>query len=209
MLPPGIDRTGIEVITPRIRKQLWYSGENAGGDEENDGVTVRLAVEYKHPSVVLDHSGHIGGISCSSSSIKGSFSDATTASRSVSKWAGNPIIFITSAAACSADGSPLFFQCSLVKVSEDLSSFELSGSFVELSDVLETMDIDFGKFDPEPTTPSNETCGEPASAILSGLPALPCGVGFDKKLDDKLGYYSQQSPLIDVGIQLNHVWINL
>ncbi|EKG21794.1 hypothetical protein MPH_00713 [Macrophomina phaseolina MS6] len=36
---------------------------------------------------------------------------------------------------------------------------------------------------------SGSSCSTPPAATISGFPAAPCGDGFDKALDDKLGYY--------------------
>ncbi|KAK5956674.1 hypothetical protein OHC33_002160 [Knufia fluminis] len=198
--PPDIDMGSLDRLDAQEKSNLWFNGPEAGGDEENGGVTVRVSVEYKYPSIVLDQSIYIKDLTCTSDGISGRFNQPLAYERAKTAWEDHPLIFITTSPSCVKDGEASFFLVSSAVTFEDSDqTFIISGTVSELADIFEDMAIDFGKIDYEvptaPSSPSDEdpatnTCGSPDSDTINGLPAVACGSGFDKALNDKLGYYS-------------------
>lgn len=198
--PPDIDMGSLDRIDALEKSNLWFNGPEAGGDEENGGVTVRVSIEYKYPSVILDHSIYIKDIDCSSNSISGRFNQPLAYGRAKTAWEEYPLIFITTTPSCLEEGEASFFLISSsAAFTDEDQSFIISGTVAELADIFEHMAIDFGKITyeaPDPASnpgsddPEVNTCGAPSSSVIDGLPAVACGSGFDKALNDKLGYYS-------------------
>ncbi|KAK5093496.1 hypothetical protein LTR70_004672 [Exophiala xenobiotica] len=166
--PPDIDMGSLDRIDAQEKSNLWFNGPEAGGDEEDGGVTVRVAVEYKYPSIVLDHSIYIEDLECTSGGISGKLNQPLAYERAKTAWEAHPLIFITTNPSCIKEGEASFFIVSTAVSFEDGDqTFAISGTVSELADVFEDMAVDFGKITYE------------------------CG-GFDEALNNKLGYYSDE-----------------
>lgn len=198
--PPGIDMGGLGVLTPDSVTELWFGGSaDAMKDEESGAVTVRITVDYKYPSIVLDHSVYIKNVDCASGSLQAKFDNLLAFSHAADTWPAKvPLLFITSAKSCGNGDQNSFWLARSVTFDQNANTFSASGGTVELADVYNEMDIDFGKIEQRNST-SNSTssgdedassCGKPSSPFLDDLPAVACGTSFDKSLDETLGYYA-------------------
>lgn len=193
----------LDRIDAQEKSNLWFNGPEAGGDEADGGVTVRVVVQYKYPSIVLDYSIYIKDLACTFDGISGRLNQPLIYERAKTAWEAHPLIFITTDPSCVKEGEASYFIVSTAVSFEDGDqTFVISGTVSELADVFEDKAIDFGKITYEvPTVPSGpvngdaatNTCGSPDSDMIDGLPAVSCGDGFDKALNDKLGYYSDES----------------
>jgi len=197
--PPDIDMGSLDRIEAQEKSNLWFNGPEAGGDEEDGGVTVRVAADYKYPSIVLDHSIYIKDLECTSGGISGKLNQPLAYERAKTAWQAHPLVFITTDPSCIKEGEASFFIVSTaVSFEGGDQTFAISGTVSELADVFEDMAIDFGKITYEVPTVSSgpvdgnaatNTCGSPGSDMIDGLPAVSCGGGFDEALNNKLGYY--------------------
>ncbi|KAL1614919.1 hypothetical protein SLS54_009368 [Diplodia seriata] len=197
--PPGINMGGLKVLTPDPTTELWYNGDDdAMADDDSGAVTVRLTIEYMYPSIVLDHSIYITGISCGGGVLTGTFTEQTPFLHAAEEWPSQaPILLISSESSCGNGAQNAFWLASSVAFDTGAMTFSAPGESVELADIYTNMDIDFGKIDYD-TDADNGTssddgtasCGSPSSPFLDDLPAVDCGADFDKALDDALGYYA-------------------
>ncbi|EKG18629.1 Apple [Macrophomina phaseolina MS6] len=213
--PPGINMGGLKVLTPDLTAELWYNGgDDAMDDEDSGAVTVRLTIDYKYPSVVLDHSIYIKDVSCAGRSLQGRFSENTPFLHAAQEWPSQaPILLITGERSCGNGEQNSFWLASSVAFDMGAMTFSAPGESVELADIYENMDVDFGKIEQRNNTDNGtspddgtESCGSPSSSFLDHLPAVACGTNFDKALDDALGYYSangasQQVVLAAAGVE--------
>lgn len=197
--PPGINMGGLKVLTPDPQAQLWYNGADEDMENEDSGaVTVRLTIDYKYPSIVLDHSIYIKDVSCAGGVLTGSFSEQTPFLHAAQEWPSQaPILLITSAQSCGNGAQNSFWLASSVTFDVGASTFSAPGEITELADIYEELTADFGKIEydedaDDGTTGSDDadSCGSPSSSTLDDLPAVACGANFDKALDEALGYYS-------------------
>ena len=201
--PPGTDMGGLGVLTPELVTELWFGGSaDAMKDEESGAVTVRITVDYKYPSIVLDHSVYIKNIDCASGSLQAKFDNLLAFSHAADTWSAKvPLLFITSAKSCGNGDQNSFWLARSIAFDQNANTFSASGANVELADVYNEMDIDFGKIEQRNTTSANISsvdedtfsCGKPSSSFVDDLPAVACGTLFDKSLDEKLGYYATDS----------------
>ncbi|KAF4535212.1 Kelch domain-containing protein [Lasiodiplodia theobromae] len=212
--PPGINMGGLKVLTPNATNALWYNGDDdAMDDDESGAVTVRLTIEYKYPSIVLDHSIYITGVSCGGGVLTGTFTEQTPFLHAATEWPSQaPLLLISAESSCGNGEQNAFWLASSVSFDTGAMTFSAPGESVELADIYEQMDIDFGKVEYETDDGSDtssddgtDTCGSPSSSFLDDLPAVACGADFDQALDDALGYYSangasQQAVLAIAGV---------
>jgi hypothetical protein len=168
-------------------------------DDESGAVTVRITVDYKYPSIVLDHSVYIKNVNCASGSLQAKFDNLLAFSHAADTWpAKAPLLFVTSAQSCGNGEQNSFWLAQSVTFDQNANTFSASGKAVQLADIYNQMDIDFGKIELQNSTTngtasSNEdalSCGKPESPFLDDLPAVACGGSFDKSLDEQLGYYA-------------------
>ena len=198
--PPGIDMGGLGVLTPEEKTELWFGGSaDEMKDDESGAVTVRITVDYKYPSIVLDHSVYIKNVNCASGSLQAKFDNLLAFSHAADTWpAKAPLLFVTSAQSCGNGEQNSFWLAQSVTFDQNANTFSASGKAVQLADIYNQMDIDFGKIELQNSTTnstasSNEdalSCGKPESPFLDDLPAVACGGSFDKSLDEQLGYYA-------------------
>lgn len=198
--PPGIDMGGLGVLTPEPKTELWFGGSaDQMKDEESGAVTVRISVDYKYPSIVLDHSIYIKNVDCSSGSLQGKFDNLLAFTHAADSWpAKAPLLLITSAKSCGNSDQNSFWLAQSVAFDQSANTFSAPGKAVELADIYNEMDIDFGKIEVNNSTSNSSmgtdgdalSCGKPNSPFVDGLPAVACGTSFDKSLDDNLGYYA-------------------
>ncbi|KAJ4359090.1 hypothetical protein N0V95_002484 [Ascochyta clinopodiicola] len=199
--PPGIDMGGLGVLTPDSVSEIWFGGSaDAMKDEDSGAVTVRITVDYKYPSIVLDHSVYIKNVDCASGSLQAKFDNLLAFSHAADTWpAKAPLVFVTSAKSCGNGEQNSFWLAQSVTFNMNANTFSAPGKAVELADIYNEMDIDFGKIEQRNSTgngtsPSSDedalSCGKPSSPFLNDLPAVACGTSFDKALDEKLGFYA-------------------
>lgn len=200
--PPGVNMGGLGVLTPEEKTALWFGGsDDAMKDDESGAVTVRITVDYKYPSIILDHSIYIKNVDCASGSLQAKFDNRIAFTHAADTWpAKAPLLLITSAKSCGNGDQNSFWLAQSVTFDQKASTFSASGATVHLADIYKEMDIDFGKIEMENSTSSGngststdgdvQSCGKPDSPFLDDLPAVACGASFDSALDDKLGYYA-------------------
>lgn len=195
--PPGVNMAGTGVLTPDPVSELWYNGTQSEADGSDAvPVVVRLNITYSYPSIVLDHSIWIKDVACEAGVLHGRFNTSYPFYYAKDTWPSDEeVLLITTAPTCSDDetGQNAFFLATTISFDDASLSFEALGQTVELKDVFAELDIDFGDITVD--TPAEEeepvdACGSPESDTLLGLPAVPCGWNFDKTLDEKLGFYS-------------------
>lgn len=210
--PPGVDMGGLGVLTPEPVNQLWFGGAaDAMEDDESGAVTVRMTVDYKYPSIILDHSVYIKDVVCKGGSLQARFDNKVALGHSAEAWPAQvPLLFVTSATSCGNGEQNSFWLARTVTFDIKAKTFSAVGSTVELADVMNEMAIDFGKIEqtasPDKGPGLEETlgCSKPSSTLLGNLPAVPCGLAFDKTLDERIGYYAangqdQQQVLSSIG----------
>ncbi|KAF3006711.1 hypothetical protein E8E13_009234 [Curvularia kusanoi] len=197
--PPGVDMGGLGVITPEEKTALWFGGsDDAMKDDESGAVTVRITVDYKYPSIVLDHSVYIKNVGCADGSLQAKFDNVIAFSHAADTWpAKAPLLLITSEQSCGNGDQNSFWLAQSVTFDQNANTFSASGKAVQLADIYNQMDIDFGKIELQNSTTNGTvssddalSCGKPDSPFLDDLPAVACGASFDKALDDQLGYYA-------------------
>lgn len=198
--PPGVNMGGLGVLTPEEKTALWFGGSSdAMSNDDSGAVTVRLTVDYKYPSIILDHSIYIKNVDCAGGSLQAKFDNLIAFTHAADTWpAKAPLLFITSAKSCGNGDQNSFWLAQAVTFDQNANTFSASGATVELGDVFKEMDIDFGKIELQNSTTNSSTsaggdalsCGKPDSPFLDDLPAVACGSSFDNSLDEQLGYYA-------------------
>jgi hypothetical protein len=195
--PPGLNMAGTGVLTPDPVSELWYNGTQSEADGSDAvPVVVRLNITYSYPSIVLDHSIWIKDVACEAGVLHGRFNTSYPFYYAKDTWPRNEeVLLITAASTCSDDetGQNAFFLATAISFDDASLSFEALGQTVELKDIFAALVIDFGDIKVDAPAEEEEqidACGSPESDTLLGLPAVPCGWNFDKTLDEKLGFYS-------------------
>ena len=172
-----------------------------------------MKVNLSTPAIVTSHSSYIGDLKCEGASVSltgGSgielpFSDARSyyyAKKAWSKVAGQQFLIVTHTDGCGAadkEDERTFWLVDANGLSwdDEAQTVDIRCHAVAHQDVIHEIDLSFGTSEPlipgNTTIPSNSTtptssCAALPSDSVDGLPSADCGAGFDKTLDDKLGY---------------------
>lgn len=199
--PLGVDMGSINVVTPGLTNQLWYS--SLANISANITETIaRVSITYQYPSVALDQSIYIRNVTCTGTSMTVVFNNSAVYSYIAPLWRSNPqTLFVTAVASCSADGQNTFFLTGTVTCDDSSTTCSATGSAQALADVFSNLDADWGDLTPTAstsnTTSSPSACTSPSSAVISGLPAAACGSKFDDTIDASLGFYSGDEADLD------------
>ena len=155
VLPPDNDPQDFSILSPEPQLNLYYGGVPETGlskrADTDSGILVNLDFTFLHPSVPLDYSSFISGVSCSDeNTLTGVFSTAAAYAYGKKAWAGlENILLITSADGCVADNQNDVFLDSSVKFSDGDLSFTATGAEYLVRDVAETSDITWGNVTPK------------------------------------------------------------
>jgi hypothetical protein len=155
VLPPDNDPEDFSILNPDPRLSLYYGGLSDGStvskrDDIDTGILVNLDFKFLHPSVPLDYSVFISGVSCADDgTMTGVFSTEEAYNFGKNAWTGlDNILLITAAAGCGADSQNDVFLAHTVTFSDDDLSFTASGTENLVKDVAETSDITWGNVVP-------------------------------------------------------------
>lgn len=155
VLPPDNDPEDFSILSPDPKLNLYYGGvpeANLNKRADSDtGILVNLDFTFLHPSVPLDYSSFISGVSCGdNNTLTGVFSTAAAYAYGKKAWTGlGNLLLITSADGCGADNQNDVFLANSVTFSDGDLSFTATGAEHLVRDVAEKSDITWGNVTPK------------------------------------------------------------
>lgn len=178
VIPPSVNTGVLSILAPSTTLTLAWAGTPGTGNsstsqrllKRDTSVYSQANFTFVLPSVPLDHSDLISGISCSAGSLTATLS-STAFTYAKQQWANaGSLLFITSATGCGTDGSNYYFKSSSITFSTAASTFTAAGSSEVINSVAAYMSLQWGAV--------------PASAVRRSItkrdvsanfPALPGG----------------------------------
>ena len=155
VLPPNNDPEDFDILNPDPKLNLYYGGvPEANIKKRADGdtaVLVNLDTVFLHPSVPLDYSSFISGISCSDdNTLTGILSTEAAYDFVKNAWDGlSNLLLITAADSCGADSQNDVFLANSISFDDDDLSFTATGAEHAFRDVAEKSDITWGNVTPK------------------------------------------------------------
>jgi hypothetical protein len=112
---------------------------------KRDGATLtQAAITFKYPSVALDHSIFVSGVTCSAGTLTGVLTDVAY-KYAKQKWAtAGDIVFITSADGCGVPDQNDYFHATSVSFTDSTNSFTAIGDSPSLIKVASHVSVRWG-----------------------------------------------------------------
>ncbi|KAH7371897.1 hypothetical protein BKA64DRAFT_715388 [Cadophora sp. MPI-SDFR-AT-0126] len=127
-------------IIPQNNVTLYF----ASSDTATSNIVAELNATMKHPSVLLEDISAVTDVKCSTSSVKITFSDATTFASSLDLWSSETFLLFTNHLGnCDTDTERGIYMVN--RVQSDNTKLMITAESVEISfsNSTETMDISF------------------------------------------------------------------
>jgi hypothetical protein len=157
VVPPEVIEDDLSTLLLATDVSLTWAG-SAGTDAETssngtsskrmlkrDGaVFTRGEFKFRYPSVPLDHSAFVSGVSCTGNTLTGTLtSKAYTFAKK--QWTGvGDIVYVTSVDGCGLTAANDYFHATSITFSDSAKTFTATGSSAEIKDVASHMNLKWG-----------------------------------------------------------------
>lgn len=149
VVPPDVKQDDLATLTLDTQVRLAWAGSTTGATSrkrfKRDGAILTQAdFTFKYPTVPIDHSSFITGVSCSSGILTGVLTDKAYAFAR-KQWAGvSDIVFVTSVDGCGLDNADEFFHAKSITFSDSNKSFSAKGSSARYKTITDHMNLKWG-----------------------------------------------------------------
>ncbi|KAF7557303.1 hypothetical protein G7Z17_g850 [Cylindrodendrum hubeiense] len=149
VVPPGVDEDDLGTLALGTRVVLAWAGSKVGSSSQRklkrDGaVFSEASFKFAYPTIPLDYSSYISGISCSGGRLT---STLTPAAYKFAKknWSGKgKLVFITSVDGCGSDNTNDLFLAKSITFSDSKRTFTAQGSSAGYRDVATNLNLKWG-----------------------------------------------------------------
>ncbi len=154
VLPPNNNSEDFGLLSPDTSLTLHYGGVTnstaSKRDDTNSAILVNLDFVFLYPSVALDYSTFISGVSCTgNNTLVGLVSTSDAYSYIKTAWNGTDnILLITSAGGCGGDNQNDVFLAQSIEFDDAEQSFTATGEEHLAREVASTTDITWGNVIP-------------------------------------------------------------
>lgn len=149
VIPPDINPDVLTVLAQDAHVTLAWAGSTQPSSanrllKRESAVLSQAQFTFKYPSVPLDHSDLVFGVSCSGGAVSGTLT-STAYKFAKQQWSGvSDILFITSVDGCGQNQANYYFRATSITFTDSSLSFSAAGSPVTLGDVSVRMSLKWG-----------------------------------------------------------------
>lgn len=150
VVPPEVDQDAISILALDTHVDLAWAGTPADAGTKRilkraGAVLAQAALTFAYPTVPLDHSSFVSGISCSGNTLTGTLS-STAYAYAKKQWSGAAdIIFVTSVDGCGAKDANDLFHATKIAFSDSGNTFSATGSSAVYKDVTTHLALSWGE----------------------------------------------------------------
>ncbi|KAI5365340.1 Putative PAN/Apple domain-containing protein [Septoria linicola] len=150
VVPPVVNEDSLSVLRLNTNVTLAWAGSN--GAQTTDGkfkrdegaVLTEASITFRYPTVPLDHSNFVSGLSCSKGKLTGKLTDKAYAYAKQRWTAAGKIVFITSVDGCGADSTNDYFLANTVSFSDAQKTFTAQGAEAAYKQVASKVHLQWG-----------------------------------------------------------------
>lgn len=150
VIPPVVDEDALSVLKLAKNITLAWAGSsstnvtNGKFKRDGDAVLSQAQFTFRYPTVALDHSSFVSGVSCSAGKLTGKLS-ATAYAYAKKQWASaGQIIFITSVDGCGSDAANDYFLAKTIGFSDSKKTFTANGAGSNYGQLASHFKLDWG-----------------------------------------------------------------
>ncbi|KAM0245967.1 hypothetical protein ACHAQJ_010402, partial [Trichoderma viride] len=154
IVPPTVNQNDISILSLATNVTLAWAGSptnsTAGSSPQlrmlkrDGGIFSQALMTFAYPTIPLDHSSFVSGVSCSNGSLTATLSD-NAYSFAQKQWTGaTDIVFVTSVDGCGLDNQNDFFHAKSISFSDSNLSFTAIGSSAALKTVAQHVNLKWG-----------------------------------------------------------------
>jgi hypothetical protein len=153
IVPPSVNQNDISVLSLTTNVTLAWAGSAANSTagsspqrmlKRDGGIFSQALMTFAYPTIPLDHSSYVSGVSCSNGSLTGTLSDSAY-SFAQEEWTGaTDIVFVTSVDGCGLDNQNDFFHATSITFSDSNKSFTAIGSSSAIKSVTAHLNLKWG-----------------------------------------------------------------
>lgn len=149
VLPPQVNPTDLSILAlDPLATLAWAGSTNSSNTkrelDRDSGILSQANVTFLYPSVPLDQSALVSGISCAPGTLTATLSK-TAYTYAKKAWKGaSQIVFITAADGCGVDKANDFFLTNSIEFSDSDNTFKALGSSSAYQNVTKHMSLKWG-----------------------------------------------------------------
>jgi len=149
VIPPDVNQDALSTLTLAKDVKLAWAGSpvdsgTKGMLKRAGAVLTQAAFTFAYPTVPLDHSSFISGVSCSGNTLTGTLTSSAYAFVK-KQWSGaSDVLFVTSVDGCGAKDANDFFHATKVTFSDSGKTFSAVGSSAGYQSVSINMNLKWG-----------------------------------------------------------------
>ena len=144
-------------------------------DPTVSATVAHLHVNFTFPSVVLEHSSLIVGITCESGSLSISLASQEASQQALSSWSAPSVVLVTHSTDCgnSRAGQRIYYLVESVKLAQN--TVTVSGHPIDLDQALVDVEVIWGAYSPSgsPVASSSVSAGPLGSSTASPTSGAP------------------------------------
>jgi hypothetical protein len=149
VIPPEVDQDALSILALDTHVDLAWAGTPADAGTKRmlkraGSVLAQAALTFAYPTVPLDHSSFVSGVSCSGDTLTGTLT-STAYAYAKKQWSGAPdILFVTSVDGCGAKDANDLFHATKIAFSDSGKTFSATGSSAVYKDVATRFTLTWG-----------------------------------------------------------------
>jgi len=149
VVPPEVNPDALSILALGTHVNLAWAGSPADTSSKGmlkraGAVLTQAAFTFAYPTVPLDHSSFVSGVSCSGNTLTGTLT-STAYTYAKKQWSGAAdIVFVTSVDGCGANDANDFFHATKIVFSDAGKSFSATGSSAGYKSVATRMQLKWG-----------------------------------------------------------------
>lgn len=149
VIPPNVNEDALATLALKTDVTLAWAGSSTSSGArrmmKRDGaVFTQAAFTFRYPTIPLDYSNFVSGVSCSGGVLTGVLTDAAYA-YAKKQWTGaGDIVFVTSVDGCGATNANDMFHASSITFSDSGKKFSAKGASADYKQVARHMNLKWG-----------------------------------------------------------------
>jgi hypothetical protein len=150
VVPPEVDQDALSILALDTHVDLAWAGTPADTGTKRmlkraGAVLAQAALTFAYPTVPLDHSSFVSGVSCSGNTLTGTLT-STAYAYAKKQWSGAAdILFVTSVDGCGPKDANDLFHATKIAFSDSGNIFSATGSSAVYKNVATRMNLRWGE----------------------------------------------------------------
>jgi hypothetical protein len=149
VIPPNVNEDALATLALKTDITLAWAGSSTGSGarrmlKRDGGVFTQASFAFRYPTVPLDYSNFVSGVSCSGGVLTAVLTDVAY-TYAKKQWTGaKDIVFVTSVDGCGAVNANDMFHTSSITFSDSGKSFSAKGASADYKEVARHMSLKWG-----------------------------------------------------------------